>query len=323
MIAVALRSIDGIVSGSLSAATPILLAALGGMYTYYAGIFNIAMEGMMLSGAFGAVAGAFYGRSWVFGVAGAVGASLVLTAVFALFVIVLRTDEFITGIALNLAAVGATTFLLRRVFHVAGAFSGTGTKRIPAIPRVTLHFVDRVPIVRALLNGHTLVEWFAVVAVVASAGLVSRTRFGLRLRSAGYSPASLDASGVSTRRVRLIALLLCGILCGLAGAFLSIGYLQLFGENMSNGRGWIALAAIIVVRGRPMPIAVMAVLFGFATSLGLRAQSLSVPNQFTEMLPYLATLVALYVYGRRRTRSSSVRHRNGRQTAVYHLKDSG
>lgn len=300
MIAVIARSLDGIVSGSIAAATPILLAALGGMYTYYAGIFNIAMEGMMLSGAFGAVAGAFYGRTWVLGVAGAVGASLLLAAMFALFVVVLHTDEFITGIALNLGAVGATTLLLRRVFHVAGVFSGTTDRRIPAVPRVTIAWIEPVPILRALINGHTLIEWFAVIAVAASAGLVSRTRFGLRLRAAGYNPASLDASGVSTRRVRLLALLLCGVLCGLAGAFLSIGYLQLFGENMSNGRGWIALAAIIVVRGRPAALAAMAMLFGLATSLGLRAQSLAVPNQFTEMLPYLATLGALYMYGRRR-----------------------
>lgn len=302
IVAAVTRSFDGIVSGTISATTPILLAALGGMYTYHAGIFNIAMEGMMLAGAFGAVAGAYFSGSWLIGIVAAIGASMILALVFMLFVIVLRTDEFVTGIALNLGAVGATTFLLRRVFHVAGAFSGENGRTIPAVPRIGFSFLDDVPIARSLVSGHTLLEWLAVLATVASVFVVRDTRFGLRLRSTGFNAASVDASGVSTKRVRVEALVLCGVLCGLAGAFLSIGYLQLFGENMSNGRGWIALAAIVLVRGRPGAIAAMSLLFGLATSLGLKAQGLHIPSQFTDMLPYLATLVALYVYARRHRR---------------------
>ena len=118
-----------------------------------------------------------------------------------------------------------------------------------------------------------------------------------------------DASGVSTRRVRAQSLALCAVLCGLAGAFLSLGYLQLFGENMSNGRGWIALAAIVLVQGSPFGIAMLSLLFGVAASVGLKAQSLNVPAQFTEMLPYLATLVALFVYARRRRLRSTQKPR--------------
>ena len=307
IVATVTRSFDGIVSGTISGTTPILLAALGGMYTYHAGIFNIAMEGMMLAGAFGAVAGAYFAGSWLVGVAAAIGASMILALIFMLFVIVLRTDEFVTGIALNLGTVGATTFLLRRVFHVAGAFSGEAGRPIPGVPRIRFGFLDGVPVVRALLSGHTLLEWFAVVATVGSVFLVRDTRFGLRLCSTGFSAASVDASGVSTRRIRVEALVLCGVLCGLAGAFLSIGYLQLFGENMSNGRGWIALAAIVLVRGRPGAIAAMSLLFGLANSVGLKAQGLHIPSPFTDMLPYLATLVALYAYARRqRSRSGFV-----------------
>ena len=292
----ALRSIEGVVSGSISATTPIVLAALGGMYTYYAGIFNIAMEGMMLSGAFGAVAGSYFGHSWVFGVAGGIGAALVVAVLYIGFVVLLRTDEFVTGIALNLGAVGATTFLLRRVFDVAGAVSSSPETYFEGVPKVDVGFVRSVPVLRAVVSGHTLIDWLAVAAVALSAYIVMRTRFGLRLRSAGYNVASLEASGVSPNRVRITAVVLCGVLCGLAGAFLSIGYLQVFGENMSNGRGWIALAAIVLVRGRPAAVAVICLLFGFASSLGLKAQTLHVPPQFTEMLPYLATLGALFVY---------------------------
>lgn len=293
------KSIDGVLSGSVSATTPIVLAALGGMYTYYAGIFNIAMEGMMLSGAFGAVAGSYFGHSWVLGVLGGMGASLVLATLYIGFVILLRTDEFVTGIALNLASVGATTFLLRKVFNVAGAVSSSPSTYFEGVPSVNIGLLKSVPVLRALFSGHTILDWVALFAVGVSAFVVARTRYGLRLRAAGYNSASLEASGVSTRRVRVIAVLTCGVLCGLAGAFLSIGYLQVFGENMSNGRGWIALAAIVLVRGRPVGVAAICVLFGFASSVGLKAQSLHIPPQFTEMLPYLATLVALYVYAQR------------------------
>ncbi len=296
------RSIDGVLSGSISATTPIVLAALGGMYTYYAGIFNIAMEGMMLSGAFGAVAGSYFGHSWVFGVLGGIGASMVLALLYIGFVIVLGTDEFVTGIALNLGAVGATTFLLRKMFHVAGAISSSPDTFFEGVPKVNLHVLDSVPFLRAILSGHTLLDWAAVVAIGVSAFVVSRTRYGLRLRAAGYNAPSLEASGVSTKRVRVTAVVLCGVLCGLAGAFLSIGYLQVFGENMSNGRGWIALAAIVLVRGRPSGVALICLMFGVAASIGLRAQSLHVPPQFTDMLPYLATLVALFVYAQRQRR---------------------
>lgn len=295
-----LRSFEGLLSGSVSAATPILLAALGGMYTYYAGIFNIAMEAMMLAGAFGAVIAAHGSQNWFVGVLGAVLAAGVLAAIFALFVLVLRTDEFVTGIALNLATVGATTFLLRRIYKKAGAFSGTADKPIPAMPKIRIPVLADVPVLRSVTSGHTVVEWMIPLLLAGSVALVFRTRFGLRLRSAGWNAASLEASGVSTRRVRAQSLGLCAVLCGLAGAFLSIGYLQLFGENMSNGRGWISLAAIVLVQGSPLGIAALSLLFGFAASVGLKAQSVDVPPQFTEMLPYLATLIALYVYARRR-----------------------
>ncbi len=300
LVGAALQSLEGLLSGSVSAATPILLVALGGMYTYYAGVFNISMEGMMLCGAFGAVAVAHGTQSWVWGLAGGIAGASALGLIFALFVVYLRVDEFVTGIALNLAAAGATTFAMRRTYGVAGAFSGTVDQPIPAIPRLSFGPIDKIPIVRAFLSGHTILDWLAAVTVVFSLVIVFRTRFGLRLRAAGFNGPSLDASGVSTRRVRVCSIAACAVLCGLGGAFLSIGYLQIFGENMSNGRGWIALAAIVVVKGHPAGIALLCGLFGLASSLGLKAQSLHVPPQFSEMLPPIATLVALAVYANRR-----------------------
>lgn len=302
--AAVVRSFEGLISGSLSSTAPILLAALGGMYTYYAGIFNIALEAMMLAGALGAVVAAHGSQSWLWGIAGAIGASSVLGLIFAIFVLALRTDEFVTGIALNLATVGATTFLLRRIYKKAGAFSGTGDRPIPAVPKVRIPFLSEVPIVRSVAAGHTIIEWMIPALILGSGVLIFKTRFGLRLRAAGWNAACLDASGVSTVRIRCQALGLCSVLCGLAGAFLSIGYLQLFGENMSNGRGWISLAAIVLVAGSPSGITLLCLMFGLAASIGLKTQGVGVAPQFTEMLPYLATLIALYAYSRKRRLAS-------------------
>lgn len=292
-----MRLLIGLINGTLSGATPILLAALGGAFTYYAGIFNIAMEGMMLTGAFFAVLGSYFSGSWAVGVACGVLGSVALALIFILFAIVLRTDEFVTGIALNLFAVGATTYLLRQIFGVKGSLADA---RIQAIPALEIPLLDRLPLIGEVVSGQNLMVYVAGLAVLVSAYVILRTRFGLRLRAAGYHAAALDASGVSTARVRAAALLICGVLCGLAGAFLSLGYVRLFAENMSAGRGWISLAAIILVSGQPWGVALIALLFGFSDGLGLLLQSYRIPAQFTGMVPYLATLLALYVYATRR-----------------------
>jgi ABC-type uncharacterized transport system permease subunit len=287
----------GLINGTLSGATPILLAALGGAFTYYAGVFNIAMEGMMLTGAFGAVVGSYFFHSWPVGLAFAIAFSVLMAVIFIVFAVVLRADEFVTGIALNLFAVGATTYLLRQTFAVKGVFSNPG---IIPIPKVDIPLVEKVPFLGQILSGQNLVVYLTVLAVFLTAYLVFGTRFGLRLRAAGFNSACLDSSGVSTARIRVSSLLLCGVFCGVAGAFLSLGYVRLFAENMSAGRGWISLAAIILVSGNPWGIALISIVFGFFDGMGLLMQGYSVPSQFTSMVPYIATLVALYVYSIRK-----------------------
>jgi len=287
----------GLINGMITGATPILFAALGGAFTYYAGVFNIAMEGMMLTGAFFAVWGSYTFHSWLVGVLLAILGSLFLAVVFIVFAVYLKTDEFITGIALNLFASGATIYLLRQIFDVKGAFSNPGILPIPA---VRLPVIQAIPMVGVILSGHNLMVYLALLATIFSHYLVFRTRFGLRLRAAGYHAQSLQASGVPVQRVRAASLLLCGVFCGLAGAYLSLGYVNLFVENMSAGKGWIALAAIILVAGQPWGIALISLVFGFFDGLGLFLQGTGIPAQFTAMVPYIATLVALYFYATRK-----------------------
>ncbi len=282
----------GLINGMIAGATPILLAALGGTLTYYAGIFNIAMEGMMLSGAFFAVLGSYYFDSWLAGILMAILGSTLLALIFILFSILLKTDEFVTGVGLNLFALGATTYLLRQIFDVKGAFSDPG---IISVPDISLPLVKDIPILGEILSGQNLIVYLAAAATVGVAYAVFKTRFGLRLRAAGYNAPVLDTSGVPTARVRLWSLLICGVLCGLAGAYLSLGFVTLFSENMSAGRGWISLAAIILVNGNPWGIAAISLLFGFTDGFGLLLQQV-LPSQFTAMVPYVATLVALFFY---------------------------
>ena len=289
----------GLINGMIAAATPILLAALGGTLTYYAGIFNIAMEGMMLAGAFFAVLGSYYSGSWAVGILCAILGSLLMALIFIVFSVFLKTDEFITGVGLNLFALGATTYLLRQIFKVKGAFAGPG---IVPVPNIDIPFIKDIPFIGDILSGHNLIIYLTVIATIFVTFLVFRTKFGLRLRAAGYNPTCLDTSGVSTDKIRVWALVICGILCGIAGAYLSTGYVTLFSENMSAGRGWISLAAVILVDGHPLGIALISLLFGFSDGLGLYLQN-TLPSQFTSMVPYVATLIALFVYSNRKKKS--------------------
>jgi simple sugar transport system permease protein len=289
----------GLISAMLVGATPILLAAIGGTFTYYAGIFNIAMEGMMLVGAFCAVLGSFFLHSWFLGILCAVAGALVMAGIFVLFAVRLHTDEFLTGIALNLFAVGLTTFLLRDIFHVKGAFTDAG---IRAIPAVKLPLIDGIPFLGRLLSGYNAIVYVALLATVLSAFVIFRTRFGLRLRGAGYNAACLSSSGVPASTIRIWSLIVCAVCCGLAGAYLSLGYVRLFSENMSAGRGWISLTAVILVSGNPWGIAVISLLFGFFDGLTVFLQGSRIPTQFTAMIPYIATLVSLYLYSVRKRR---------------------
>ncbi|MEI6291540.1 MAG: ABC transporter permease, partial [Chloroflexota bacterium] len=266
--------------------------ALGGTFTYYAGIFNIAMEGMMLGGAFFAVLGSYFFHSWIIGIIFSILGSLAMALIFILFAVKLKTDEFVTGIALNLFAVGATTYMMRQIFNVKGAFSDPS---IVPVPNIHIPVIADIPFLGSILSDQNLLIYITLISVFISAFVIFKTKFGLRLRAAGYNAPSLDTSGVKTSTIRIWALLICGIMCGLAGSFLSLGYVTLFSENMSAGRGWISLAAVILVNGNPWGIALISLLFGFTDGLGLLLQQY-LPSQFTSMVPYLATIIALYFY---------------------------
>lgn len=270
--------------------TPILLAGLGGAMCERAGVFNIGLEGMMLAGAFAAVVGAFFAGSPYVGALAAILAGMFMAALFAEFHLRRGGDAIVVSIAINLLAAGLTAFLLRVIFDATGSFRDPG---IAGFAPIDIPLLREVPVLGPLLSGQSILFYVSLLAVVALHVFFARHRLGLRIRAAGENPAALTAGGVSPNLVRFVALLVCGALCGLAGAQLSIANVNLFVENMSAGRGWIAVVAVLLTRGRPVPLFFIALLFGAVDSLSFRMQGLGMPQQFTDMMPYIATLAVL------------------------------
>ncbi len=275
---------------------PIFLAALGGLLCDRAGVFNVALEGLMLTGAFAAVAGSFYGGPAA-GVMAAVTAAALMAALMAVAAIALRGHVIVVGIAVNLLASGLTVFLLRTLFGVKGAFQHPDLR---GLGRVSLPGLDAVPVLGPLLSGHSWLIYFSAVLLAAVHLALFRHPWGLRLRGVGEHPEAAATLGVRVDAVRYSALVLSGVLCGLAGAQLALGNVTLFVEGMSAGRGWIAVVAVLLGRAHPFGVAVACVAFGVSDAVGFRLQGLRVPSQFTAMLPYLVTLAGLVVIEARR-----------------------
>lgn len=262
----------GLAASAVRLSTPLLLAALGGLFSERSGVVNIALEGLMLAGAFtAATVTHFVGNPWLGLLAGA-AAGAAVAAVHALATIRYGADQVVSGMAINIAFLGLPALLCGALFDSTGA--------TPQLPRGEL--LPRAPIVLA----------FALVPIAAY--LLDRTRFGLRLRAAGESPEAAEAAGVRVARLRALAVVLSGVLAGIGGAYLSTGQSSLFSRNMTAGRGYIALAALIFGRWRPLPTMLACLLFGAAEALSIQMQGVvAIPVQFIQIVPYVLTLVVL------------------------------
>jgi simple sugar transport system permease protein len=292
-------------SSALGALTPILFAALAGALCQRAGVFNISLDGTMLVGCFAGVAGSWYtGDVWL-GVLLAVVAGTAYALILAVGHVSLGGDAIVLGVAVNLLAVGLTSFLIRTVFGTRGTFSDPALRGLDA---VHLPGVGDIPFVGAVLSGHSLLVYLSWLAVVALAVLLYRHPWGLRLRGIGERPGAAASLGVDVTRYRYGVVLTGGALCGLAGAQLALGNVTLFSENMTAGRGWIAVVAVMLGRALPYGVLAAAVLFGLAEAFGFRLQGIGLPQQATDAAPYVVTLLALFVSSariRKRTREST------------------
>ena len=253
-------------------ATPLLLAALGGLYSERSGVINIALEGLMLSGAFTAATITHYtGNAWV-GLAAAILAGSLVALVHGVACIQFKADQVVSGMAINILFLGIPALLSGALFESTGA--------TPQLAREQL--IPNFPI--GLAFALVPVTWYVLY----------RTPFGLRLRAVGENPEAADTAGVNVSKVRYLAVMLSGALAAIGGAYLSIGQSSLFARNMTAGRGFIALAALIFGKWRPVQTMLACLLFGFAEALSIQMQGVSqIPVQFIQLIPYVLTLVVL------------------------------
>ena len=279
--------------------TPLIYAALGGLLTYQAGILNIALDGFMIVAAFAAIGVAYATESLTLGVISGVVSAVVLAALLAVFNLRLRANIFIAGIAVTFLAYGLTALLLKGVLGQEGVFS---SDRIPTFPPLRIPVIADLPIVGPPLSGHTLLVYLAFILVPVVAFFLYRTRWGLRVRVVGEAEEAASAAGINIFAIKFETMLLSGLFCGLAGAYLSLGYVSLFAKQMTNERGLIALAAIFFANGNPYWTAAVALLFGTATALSVRLpQVTGLAPQLLQLIPYVVTLLALVVVGIRKT----------------------
>ncbi len=280
-----------LVRGAIRLATPVVLAGLGTMLTSRAGILNIAVEGMILLGAFIALAGSYFSGSALVGVLLAMVVSMLLAYIFALFSLKWKAHIIIMGVAINIFAGFLTIYLLRTIFGVAGAFSDPG---IQGIPVISIPIIRDVPVLGAMLSDYSLLVYVSWVVVVLAHVFLYKTRPGVHLRAVGEAPAAAKTMGINVERFRYLAVVSSGALGGLAGSYLSLGHLILFTEGMSAGRGFIGLAASIFGMGTPLGTFVASMIFGLFDSIAWRLQGLQImPVQFIQILPYLTTIAIL------------------------------
>lgn len=272
--------------------TPILLAGLGGAFTAKAGLFNIALEGFMLMGAFAAVLGSYYaGSAWI-GVLAAIAVSVGLAMIFGAFTVIYNANNVVVGLAINTLAGGATISLMKALFGTRGSII---SPKIIALPIIHLPFADRLGAFGSIISGYTPCVYLSFLAVILVNIIFFHTRLGLYIRVIGEKEDAAIAQGINTTRVKFVAVAICGVLCGIAGAHLSLGYITMFTENMSSGRGFMALAALVFSDGNPTQLMLGCMLFGLSDALAMRMQGYGVPSYLVLMFPYLVTLVSLFV----------------------------
>lgn len=281
------------VASAIRLATPILLAALGAIFTDRAGIMNLNLEGTMLAAALGAVLGSYYtgANVWVGLIVGiAVGAGI--SAIFAYVGIYLKANMVLAATALNLTVNGFTIYLL---YTVAGEKGTSVNMKSGKLPQINIPVIKDIPVLGEIVSGHGMLTYVCVIAIFVASFILFKTAIGLRIRAVGESPEAAESVGINVKIIQFWAVVICGTFASLGGIHLSMSYLSWFQREMTAGRGYIALAAMTLGNSTPIGTMIAAFLFGMAEALGNVLQALKFPPQFVLCLPYVATLIGLVV----------------------------
>lgn len=274
---------------SIRFAAPLALTAIGGVYSERSGVFNIGLEGMMLTGGFVAVLVSFLTGSPLLGASAALAAGAAMAGIHGYLVVTRMADQILVGVGLNLLALGGTNLLSRQ------AFGAAGRERVAGLLDTRLPVLSEIPYAGAVLFNQNVAVYLAYVLPLVATFVLFRTTWGLNVRAVGEHPRAAESAGIPVRRIRYVCVLLSGAMAGLGGAALSLGASRYFTPNMTAGRGFIVLATIALGKWNPALAAIACLVFGAGDALQLRAQTFgfAVPHQFFIMLPYLLTIAAL------------------------------
>jgi simple sugar transport system permease protein len=280
---------SALLAAMLRYATPLTFAAIGGMFSERSGVVNVGLEGMMLAGAFFGIWTADLSDSWFIGVLGAMGAGAGFGLLHAFFAIHLRADQIVGGMAVNFLALGITGYLFIDYYGDEGTPTG-----VAEIPQVHLSFLEDWYFVGPIFGNLNLMIWISFAVLIVSYVVMFKTPIGLHIRACGEHPRAADTVGISVYAVRYGAVMLSGVLAALGGAFLSLGFVHSFNQNITAGRGFIALAALICGAWRPGGAFAIALLFGFSSALAQRLPEYSASGAvYFQALPYVLTLIAV------------------------------
>lgn len=281
----------------LRVSTPIIFASLSALLSDRVGILNMGIEGIMLSAAFiGVVVSAATLSAWI-GLLSAAVLGIVLGLLFGFVTLRLKANSLLSGISINLIASSATVFLL---YEITGERGVSSSLKSFTLPNVDLPVIKSVPVLGAILSGHNVLTYLSIICVVVLYVFLFKTRLGMRIRSVGENEEAAKSVGVDTQKVKYIALCLSGLLAGLGGAFLSMGYISMFSQNMTAGRGFIGIAASAMGSSSPVPAFFASLLFGTFDALANMIQDGRIPTELVQMIPYIATILGLTLMAARK-----------------------
>ncbi len=276
--------------------TPVLLSALGCMFCYRAGTFNMGMEGYMLFSAFASISVNALTQSWVLGLLAGMAISILFALLHAFFVHKYKAHTIIVGFAINTLASALTIFLLQALYGSSGSYI---PDTVDPIPTLTLPFLKSVPVLDGLLNGHSVVFWLAILLTIAAHITFKKTPYGMHIIAVGENCQAARSVGINDAAILYSTFVICGALSGIAGAFFSTGATKIFVRDMIAGLGFISIAVMNLGNGKPIGILFASLLYGASKTLSLQVQTLpnmTVPSQFIEMIPYVLTVIMLIVY---------------------------
>ncbi|MFM9973238.1 MAG: ABC transporter permease [Beijerinckiaceae bacterium] len=303
-----IETIMQVLASSVRLAVPLICACLAGLWSERAGVVDIGLEGKMLAAAFAAAVVAVTTGSAFLGLLAGIAASVLFALVHGYASITQRGNQIVSGVAINMLAAGLAAVLGNAWYGQGGRTPPVEqSQRFLPIDLPLLESFGAIPVIgavyRQLLSGHTLLAWLAFAAVPLTWWVLQKTRFGLRLRAVGENPAAVDTAGISVTRLRYGAVIICGVLCGLGGAYLAIAQGAGYLNNMTAGKGFIALAALIFAKWRPGPALAACLLFGFLDAMAIRLEGVTIPGigqtpiqvpiQLIQALPYILTVVLL------------------------------